>query len=245
MKTIETWFLWLMIYSIIGWVYESTICSIGHRKLINRGFLNGPYCPDLRHGRGAGAARAGQDLEPGAAVFCRRTGDVQSGISDVVADGKAVPRTVVGLLEAEIQHRRARVPDRGSRLRRVLGGAGAGPASVCQEPDRPADGRGIQLDLCDFVCGHCLRPCRDGEGGFSAHMRSLPSTRCCCSRSARSWLTDSEPARPRGASASLRQRRRSAQSSARLPHTAKRSANASAATPKKSATGSMRSCRCA
>ena len=39
MKTIETWFLWLMIYSIIGWVYESTICSIGHRKLINRGFL--------------------------------------------------------------------------------------------------------------------------------------------------------------------------------------------------------------
>ena len=45
MKTIETWFLWLMIYSIIGWVYESTICSIGHRKLINRGFLNGPYCP--------------------------------------------------------------------------------------------------------------------------------------------------------------------------------------------------------
>lgn len=45
MKTVETWFLWLMIYSIIGWVYESTICSIGHRKLINRGFLNGPYCP--------------------------------------------------------------------------------------------------------------------------------------------------------------------------------------------------------
>ena len=45
MKTIETWFLWLMIYSIIGWVYESTICSIGQRKLINRGFLNGPYCP--------------------------------------------------------------------------------------------------------------------------------------------------------------------------------------------------------
>lgn len=45
MKTLETWFLWLMIYSVIGWVYESTICSIGHKKLINRGFLNGPYCP--------------------------------------------------------------------------------------------------------------------------------------------------------------------------------------------------------
>ena len=45
MKTVETWFLWLMIYSVIGWVYESTICSISQRKLINRGFLNGPYCP--------------------------------------------------------------------------------------------------------------------------------------------------------------------------------------------------------
>ena len=45
MKTIETWFLWLMIYSIIGWVYESTICSIRHRKLINRGFLNAPFSP--------------------------------------------------------------------------------------------------------------------------------------------------------------------------------------------------------
>ena len=45
MKTIETWFLWLMIYSVIGWIYESTIYSIGKRKLINRGFLNGPYCP--------------------------------------------------------------------------------------------------------------------------------------------------------------------------------------------------------
>ena len=45
MKTLETWFLWLMIYSMIGWIYESTICSIGHKKLINRGFLNGPYCP--------------------------------------------------------------------------------------------------------------------------------------------------------------------------------------------------------
>lgn len=34
-----------MLYSIIGWVYESFICSVAHRKFINRGFLNGPYCP--------------------------------------------------------------------------------------------------------------------------------------------------------------------------------------------------------
>ena len=62
MKTIETWFLWLMIYSIIGWVYESTICSIGHRKLINRGFLNGPYCPI--YGTGAVLVLLVQELQP-------------------------------------------------------------------------------------------------------------------------------------------------------------------------------------
>ena len=39
-------FLWFMIYSFIGWFYESTICSpITYHKLINRGFLKGPYCP--------------------------------------------------------------------------------------------------------------------------------------------------------------------------------------------------------
>jgi uncharacterized membrane protein len=34
-----------MIYSFIGWIYESTVCSISQKKLINRGFLNGPVCP--------------------------------------------------------------------------------------------------------------------------------------------------------------------------------------------------------
>ncbi|MEG1778751.1 MAG: hypothetical protein RR263_01515 [Oscillospiraceae bacterium] len=42
---IPTVFLWLMIYSFIGWVYESTLCSITGKKLVNRGFLNGPICP--------------------------------------------------------------------------------------------------------------------------------------------------------------------------------------------------------
>ncbi|MEG0984882.1 MAG: hypothetical protein RSK76_00745 [Clostridia bacterium] len=37
--------LWLFIYSVVGWVYESIICSIDQRKLVNRGFLYGPYCP--------------------------------------------------------------------------------------------------------------------------------------------------------------------------------------------------------
>ncbi len=45
MITIATWFLWLITYSFIGWVYESIICSIDGKKLVNRGFLNGPFCP--------------------------------------------------------------------------------------------------------------------------------------------------------------------------------------------------------
>lgn len=45
MTTIMQLFLWLMIYSFIGWVYESILCSIKAKKFINRGFLNGPICP--------------------------------------------------------------------------------------------------------------------------------------------------------------------------------------------------------
>ena len=44
MMVIE-WFLWFIAYSFLGWVYESFICSIGQKRLINRGFLNGPVCP--------------------------------------------------------------------------------------------------------------------------------------------------------------------------------------------------------
>lgn len=43
--TIENIFLWLIIYSVIGWIYESTLCSITEKRFVNRGFLNGPYCP--------------------------------------------------------------------------------------------------------------------------------------------------------------------------------------------------------
>ncbi len=43
---LANYFLWFMMYSIIGWLYESTICSIPkYHKIINRGYLVGPYCP--------------------------------------------------------------------------------------------------------------------------------------------------------------------------------------------------------
>ena len=42
---LERWFLYFAIYSFIGWVYESILCSVAGKKLVNRGFLNGPVCP--------------------------------------------------------------------------------------------------------------------------------------------------------------------------------------------------------
>ena len=33
------------LHSFIEWLYETIICSIGQRHFVNRGFLNGPYCP--------------------------------------------------------------------------------------------------------------------------------------------------------------------------------------------------------
>lgn len=46
----ERVFLWLMIYSVAGWIYETALCSVQAGKFINRGFLNGPYCPIYRFG---------------------------------------------------------------------------------------------------------------------------------------------------------------------------------------------------
>lgn len=46
MFIISYYFIWFMLYSFTGWLYESTICSIlKHHKFINRGYLLGPYCP--------------------------------------------------------------------------------------------------------------------------------------------------------------------------------------------------------
>ena len=37
-------FNWLLIYSFLGWVWESSYVSIKERKLVNRGFVTGPVC---------------------------------------------------------------------------------------------------------------------------------------------------------------------------------------------------------
>ena len=42
---IAKYFVWFVFYSFVGWVYESILCSVEEKHLINRGFLNGPVCP--------------------------------------------------------------------------------------------------------------------------------------------------------------------------------------------------------
>ena len=37
--------LWFLLYSILGWIVESIYMSICNRKLTNRGFAKGPFCP--------------------------------------------------------------------------------------------------------------------------------------------------------------------------------------------------------
>ena len=37
--------LLFLCYSFLGWACETVYCSIGKRKFVNRGFLNGPLCP--------------------------------------------------------------------------------------------------------------------------------------------------------------------------------------------------------
>ncbi len=47
---IETFFLIFIIYSVLGWLMESTLKTIEKRHLVNRGFLIGPYCPIYGYG---------------------------------------------------------------------------------------------------------------------------------------------------------------------------------------------------
>lgn len=50
MYDLRTWFLLFMIYSFIGWIIEVIDIFIVTKKVINRGFLIGPYCPIYGYG---------------------------------------------------------------------------------------------------------------------------------------------------------------------------------------------------
>lgn len=45
MHTILVQFVYFVLYSFLGWVCETIYCSIDDKKFVNRGFLNGPFCP--------------------------------------------------------------------------------------------------------------------------------------------------------------------------------------------------------
>lgn len=43
--TLTDWMLFFYIYCFVGWCIESTFVSIQHKKLVNRGFMRGPFLP--------------------------------------------------------------------------------------------------------------------------------------------------------------------------------------------------------
>ena len=38
-------YLWFLLYSVVGWVYESLLFTVYCRRPVNRGFLTGPFLP--------------------------------------------------------------------------------------------------------------------------------------------------------------------------------------------------------
>ena len=97
MAFVETYFLWFMFYSVVGWVYETVICSVIQKRFVNRGFLNGPYCPIYGFGAILNILALGKVHNPFLLFFdaALLTGVLE--YMTFVGNGKAVPRAVVGL----------------------------------------------------------------------------------------------------------------------------------------------------
>lgn len=36
---------YFFLYSLLGWIMETTLVSVREHRFVNRGFLNGPLCP--------------------------------------------------------------------------------------------------------------------------------------------------------------------------------------------------------
>ncbi|MDO5844002.1 MAG: putative ABC transporter permease [Methanocorpusculum sp.] len=45
MIDIAEYILWFFIYGFLGWIWETSYCSVREHRFINRGFLNGPIIP--------------------------------------------------------------------------------------------------------------------------------------------------------------------------------------------------------
>ena len=45
LQEMSLYYLCFLVYSFVGWAFEVMLYIIRDRKFVNRGFLNGPYCP--------------------------------------------------------------------------------------------------------------------------------------------------------------------------------------------------------
>ena len=50
MEKVSMYFMLFIIYSFMGWIMEIIVTLVEEHKLVNRGFLIGPYCPIYGHG---------------------------------------------------------------------------------------------------------------------------------------------------------------------------------------------------
>ena len=91
---ISKYFVYFVIFSVMGWVYESAFCTIKTGKWQNRGFLYGPLCPI--YGVGATAITFIVD-ELMADLSDRIFWKYCTGICDLLCAGKIVSRILVGL----------------------------------------------------------------------------------------------------------------------------------------------------
>ena len=69
-------FLWFLIFSFLGWLWEVILYYISLHRFVNRGFLNGPYCPIYGFGALAFIFTTNQIADPllrglaGGAIAC-------------------------------------------------------------------------------------------------------------------------------------------------------------------------------
>ena len=89
-----------MIYSFMGWVYETLFCTIKEGRWEDRGFLYGPGCPIY----GTGAVTISVLLPLTLAGLPHfRSGKGSSGVRNFLDIGKSVPCGMVGLQRLAVQ----------------------------------------------------------------------------------------------------------------------------------------------
>lgn len=45
LRTVAEYFLWFLLYSVCGWIMETTLYAVRKKQAVKRGFLFGPLCP--------------------------------------------------------------------------------------------------------------------------------------------------------------------------------------------------------